>query len=238
MDNYQQNNRGKVKAFIFDLDGTLYNERDFVRSGFRVVARHVSIVSGLNYELVYTNLMVDFENGLRFNNFDVLLNKLGLLDIRSSDLVKIYREHRPEIHLYPDAEIILKELKDNVKLGLITDGPRKTQNNKVSVLNIKQYFQEIIINDIGEKERLKPDTKSFKIMLKKLGANSCESIYVGDNPMKDFIGAKEIGMFTIRVRRDSGEYDHIETDKYNDADLTVTNLLILKSLLVEGYYEI
>ena len=31
-----------IKAIIFDMDRTLYNERDFVRSGFDAVSGYVS----------------------------------------------------------------------------------------------------------------------------------------------------------------------------------------------------
>ena len=31
-----------IQAVVFDLDDTLYPERDYVRSGYRVVARHLA----------------------------------------------------------------------------------------------------------------------------------------------------------------------------------------------------
>jgi len=231
MDNTFQNMSGNIKACIFDLDGTLYNERDFVRSGFRAVAQYVSGISGLSFEVLYKNLMVDFKNGLRLKNFDVLSEKFELSNIKISDLVKIYRQHQPEIQLYPDAKIILKEFKGKVKLGLITDGVRKTQNNKIVALNIEGYFKEIIINDVKDTQSLKPSSSSFRVMLDKLGVEAGESIYIGDNPTKDFIGAKEIGIFTIRVRRGQGEYDNIETDQYHEAIHTVSDLLSIKTIL-------
>ena len=62
-------------------------------------------------------------------------------------------------------------------------------------------------------------------------ANEC--IYVGDNPNKDFIGAKELGMKTIRIIRKNG--DHINTflDNAHEADYIIKNLYELKELLIK-----
>ena len=31
-------------------------------------------------------------------------------------------------------------------------------------------------------------------------------VHVADNPLKDFLGAREVGMFTVRLRRPDSEY--------------------------------
>ena len=223
-----------IKAIIFDMDGTLYNERDFVKSGFEASARYISMKYGLNFEDVYATLVSDFENGLRGKNFNVLLEKLILRDVEVVNLTEIYRKHKPNIHLYPDAEASLRDLKGCFKLGLITDGWQETQENKISAFNLRQYFDAIIINDILSKEYWKPSKKPFQAMLSKLEVRASEAVYIGDNPLKDFIGAKELGILTIRVRRGDGEYDSVELDDEHEANYTIPNLLFLKELLSEG----
>lgn len=64
-----------MKVFVFDLDDTLYLERDYVFSGFQSVAGKIEEKSGLSSELVYEELIQDFNNGLRAKNFDRLLEK-------------------------------------------------------------------------------------------------------------------------------------------------------------------
>lgn len=147
-----------IKAVILDMDGTLYNEKDFVKSGFEAVARYVSATYALGFEGVFAILIQDFDNGLRGRNFDVLLSKLNLPAEEVNNLVEIYQKHKPSIHLHPDAEAALKELKGYFKLGLITDGQQETQENKVSALNIRRYFDAIIITDVLGKEYRKPSS--------------------------------------------------------------------------------
>jgi putative hydrolase of the HAD superfamily len=223
-----------IRAVIFDLDGTLYDERDFVKSGFEAVARHISAKYALDFEQVFHILMQDFKCGLRGKNFDSLLSKLKLPHAEVDNLVTIYREHEPKIRLYPDAEPTLKQLKGSFKLGLITDGCEETQENKIAALNIKGYFDAVIITDSLGKEHRKPSEKPFKVMLSKLGIKTTEAIYVGDNPMKDFVAAKRLGFRTVRVRRGDSEYDSIEVDDKHEANNTVPSLLYLKELLGQG----
>ena len=36
-------------------------------------------------------------------------------------------------------------------------------------------------------------------------------VHVADNPLKGFLGAREVGMFTVRLRRPDSEYGHLVT---------------------------
>jgi putative hydrolase of the HAD superfamily len=220
-----------IKAVIFDLDGTLYSEKDFVESGFKAAAKYISTKYNLDSDKVYATLVGDFENGLRGKNFDVLVQKLDLPHEEIRNLIEIYRKHKPNISLYADAEVILKELRGKFKLGLITDGWEETQRNKISALNLEPCLDAVIINDGLDKDCWKPSKKPFQVMLDRLGTRASEAVYVGDNPLKDFIGSKELGMLTIRIRRGGGEYDSIEVDNEHEANHTIRSLLLLRKLL-------
>jgi len=221
-----------IKAVIFDMDGTLYNEREYVMSGFRAVAEYLSVKYKMRFNKIFEILKSDFDNGLRKRNFNVLVEKLHLNDEKIGNLVDIYRKHKPSISLYPDAEMILNEFKkEDFKLGLITDGYKESQENKISSLNLRDYFDLIIITDDYGKEYWKPSEKSFKLALSKFGMKPNETTYIGDNPLKDFVTAKKLGIYTIRIRRGDGEYDHIEADDEYEADYTLSSLLSLKELI-------
>jgi len=219
-----------IRCVLFDLDGTLYNEKDFVVSGFRAVSEYLSKIRGVDANKCFDLLINDFESGLRGKNLDALIERLGL-DIEAQELVEVYRQHKPNINLFPDAETILSKLRHSLLLGLVTDGWREVQQRKVSALKLEGRFDIITFTDAYGKENWKPSLKPFEITLKKLGIEAEESMYVADNPMKDFIGAKKLGVTTVRIRRGGGECDLLELDAEHEADYNITSLWELQELI-------
>ena len=72
---------------VFDIDDTLYLERDYVRSGFRAVGEHVARSTGVDgfSDLAFAL----FEQGLRGHIFDETLLRLGFYDISSRPNLQI-----------------------------------------------------------------------------------------------------------------------------------------------------
>jgi len=221
-----------IKAILFDLDDTLYPEKQFVMSGFGVVSQYLSKKHNFEFAKIFNVLKEDFEKGLRRRNFDVLLQKLGLNNENVEHLVRMYRMHFPKISLYPDAKSALETLKGKFKLGLITDGHILTQKNKILSLGIENYFDVIMINDVSEKTS-KLDVQPFLKVLFQLRIEPKNALYVGDNPLKDFISAKKIGIHTIRIKRETGEHSKIIVNKSLDADWTISDLMQLPQVIEE-----
>lgn len=92
-------------------------------------------------------------------------------------------------------------------------------------MGIEVLVDKVIVTDDLGKEFWKPHKKSYINMMNYFKINKDECIYIGDNPNKDFIGAKEIGMMTVRIVREKG--DHIKTHraKEYEADLNIVTLL-------------
>lgn len=87
----------KVKAYIFDLDDTLYPELDFVKSGFLQVAQRLASVLQRSQSRLYTEIWSEFEQ-CKTNVFDRLIEKYCLDEqISVEQLVYLYRNHSPEI---------------------------------------------------------------------------------------------------------------------------------------------
>ncbi len=47
---------------------------------------------------------------------------------------------------------------------------------------------------------LKPDPRPYKVALEKLGLKPGEVIFVGDNPNRDILGAKRLGIRTVLAK--------------------------------------
>ena len=219
-----------IKAVIFDLDDTLYEEKEFVMSGFKAVSEYISEKHNLENSKILKILQHDFEKGLRKKNFNVLLQKLNLTGESADNLVKIYRKHLPALTLFSDAEHILPKLKSEFKLGLMTDGHITTQENKIKALGIKDNFNAIIINDLA-KGISKADKQPFSDILSQLKIEPENTVFIGDNPLKDFAGAKSLGIHTIKIMRDTGQYSNITVDNPLEADHIISTLSDLPEII-------
>lgn len=221
-----------IKLVIFDLDDTLYNEIDFVYSGFMNVSIILSKKYGISTDLLFKD-MVDILNSQgRGKIFDQICEKYRLEE-NIEDLVKIYRYNNPKILLYDDAYEVLNRFKSKYKLGLITDGHRGAQWNKIKALDIEKYMDKIIVTDDYGKDYWKPSIKPFEIILEYFNMKPGESVYIGDNPNKDFLPCKELGINSIRIIRPIG--DHMKTflDEKHEADYNIKSLLELENILEE-----
>ena len=68
----------RIEAVIFDLDNTLYDEEQFVRSGFKAVSHHMAEKHGLAEEKLFDLLMNTFSKRGRQKVFDTALKRLNL----------------------------------------------------------------------------------------------------------------------------------------------------------------
>jgi putative hydrolase of the HAD superfamily len=217
-----------TRAIIFDVDDTLYLERDYVRSGFAAVSHHIKNQYGIpGFAEVAWRL---FEDGLRGHIFDEALTLVtdepGLVPIQ--ELVGVYREHPPTIELLPDARTTLQELAEqDVPIGVITDGPAASQHAKVAALCMRGAASTVVVTaDLGP-GRGKPHEAAFREVEDALALSGSDLTYVADNPKKDFIAPKRRGWRTVRVRRHGGLHFAAAsgTDVDNEADELSTDLL-------------
>lgn len=213
-----------MKAVVFDLDDTLYNERDFVLGGFRAVASYLSGLKSLDSDIMLSRMVEILEDTGRGKIFDTIIDEYNI-DVPVKKLVEIYRTASMKLQLYPDAKTCLERLRNKgYNIGLITDGLRTVQWHKIHLLNIKDYFDEILVtNDLGD-EFYKPKEEVYIEMAKRLDILLEEMAYVGDNPNKDFIGAKALGITTFRIIREYGCHRDVRLNDSYEAHYIINTL--------------
>ena len=205
----------KLKAVIFDLDDTLYPEVQYVKSGLRAVSRWLSEQMGIASEKIFSEFWQIYEmgrsSGKRIKIFDHWLERKSIQpDKWVEQMIEIYRSHTPSIKPYPKIPDLLAKLKRSYKLGIITDGFAYSQRQKLRALQLESFFDVIIFTDeIGGRATWKPSPIPFRLALEKLEISSSSSVYIGDNPLKDFYGARSIGMWTLHIQLSEGIYHHI-----------------------------
>lgn len=195
-------------AVLFDLDDTLYPERSYVESGFRAVAQTLAATAEQQDALVQHMFELFIENTVGV--FDRLLGRVSDADGAGrtprtvQELVEVYRRHAPKIQLYEDVIPTLKELRrQGIRLGIITDGRAEGQQAKLDALGLAEAVDVVVLTDALGPGRMywKPHPRGFEIALSKLGVVPRRSVYVGDNPTKDFQAPAQLGMKTVRIHR-------------------------------------
>jgi putative hydrolase of the HAD superfamily len=189
-------------VLVFDLDDTLYPERQFALSGFEAAGRWAAAelgVEGLATDM--TRLLDDGNLGQLFRM--ALAEKMPEHQPEHlAGLLEAYRNHEPELALFDDAGWALAHFAGRAKLGLITDGTHRVQAKKVAALGIARHFREIVFTDaLGGRAFSKPHPKSYELVEEALGAAGDRLVYIGDNPAKDFIVPNARGWTSIMVHR-------------------------------------
>lgn len=225
-----------LRAIVFDLDDTLYPERAFVDSGFRVVAHWVERRLGLSGDAAYRQLQSAFDDGVRGNSFDRFLAAHGIRgDGLVQEMIEVYRGHAPEITPYPGVEEMLARLRGPFLLGLLTDGSGNVQRRKITALGLDQMFDAIVLTDDLGRWAWKPSSRPFATILDLLAVPADESAYVGDNPVKDFLGARRIGMRAVRIDHVDGLHSGVEPLSPEHAPLAETHTLEELEALVTSW---
>ena len=215
-----------IQAILFDLDDTLYPEKEFVVSGYKAVARKVAATEGCDFTAAFDCMMYSLQTAGRHTVFSDLLAYFPTIPFTINELVWAYREHVPMIELMPGYSQLLQRLKKNYRLGIITDGLPATQRSKVGALGIESLFDRIIYSwDYGQ-ERQKPHPHSFTLMTEFFQLPPKSMLFVGDNPEKDGRGAEGAGMKYIRVMSPPDE-----TIPCTDGEKIMGNLLQLPQVL-------
>jgi putative hydrolase of the HAD superfamily len=179
----------KNNVFVFDLDDTLYSEREFENSGIEFVC------NSLNISKTILNINTNKEENWVQKIITKTNNKFN-----KDYILTLYRNHIPNIALYNDARFFLDLLKlNNIEMSLITDGRSITQRNKLKALNIETYFNNIIISEEINSE--KPSELNYRKVMS-LDVNK-KYVYIGDNPTKDFYTPNILGWISI-CRLDNG----------------------------------
>ena len=214
------------QAIVFDLDDTLYPERDYVLSGMRAVALWGQRELGLPAERGFAELRRLFERGVRGDTFNRWLTDHGIEPGgKVAAMVKVYRRHRPQIALEPEVRNLLERLGRRCHLGLVTDGYLQVQQQKVAALNLQRYLQAIVYSDALGRGAWKPSPLPFRAVLQRLSVAADDAVYVADNPTKDFRGARRAGMASIRIRRPDGLHRNLEPRCPDDApDMEIARL--------------
>jgi len=177
-------------AVVFDLDDTLYKERDYKASGISFVCSQIEFIYGKNIEKQI--LKADRDNKQIWQQACKILK----IPLSTAEQFKwLYRLHNPNIKLSKNASKTIKLLSNRLfQIAIFTEGRSYTQRVKLKKLKIDDL--KFYISD--ELKYKKKELNSFKKIMQQLPAS--KYYYIGDNPKKDFYIPNKLGWETIGIK--------------------------------------
>lgn len=192
-----------IKAVLFDLDGTLLDrERSLLAFAD---AQYVRLISSLGHipQADYVSRLIKLDcrgQVWKDNVYQTLVAEFEITGLTWEFLLEDYVTQF-QLHCIPfdGMEPMLCELKrQHYSLGIVTNGRGKFQRRSVDGLGINKFLDVVIVSE--EMQLRKPQPEMFWEAADRLNVQACESIFIGDNPEADVIGAKSAGMKAIWKR--------------------------------------
>lgn len=178
----------EVEGVVFDLDDTLIDQKLWIFDKLSLVyAKHAEQLPGK--EIFMFAACHFIEEGKRSTLFDELQHKFNLSDRLHSELIESFRQAQPEsIRVFRDVADNLARLKRfGLKIGLLTDNPVRSQQQKIKMLPFNNLFDAIVFSMATGRE--KPDKLPFEKIASEIGVKTDKLVMVGDNLYRDCYGA-------------------------------------------------
>jgi putative hydrolase of the HAD superfamily len=194
-----------IKAVLFDLDNTLIDFMKMKRACSEAAVRAM-IESGLKIdEQKGVKILFDMYEKYGMENqsiFDKFIREIhGKLDygMLAKAIIAYRRVKAGHLMPYPNAVKTLIKLKERgLKLGIVSDAPIKQAWLRLAELNLCDFFDVVVAKQ--PRTKMKPHAMPFKKALQTLGMEPAEILFVGDNPARDILGAKKLGMKTVLAK--------------------------------------
>ena len=191
----------------FDLDGTLYDEREFIAQVYRPISERLASETGEASQEIYQRILALWiEKGSSYNRiFDEVLRDAGISDSRRekciAECLSIFRTFQPVLHLDMRVASFLDEIVKTSEIFLATDGQIVLQQAKIDALNLQRWFEpeNIVISMQFGPDAGKPSTRMLEgVRVLKNGTDPSRILYLGDRH-RDRLMAERAGFEFLRV---------------------------------------
>lgn len=202
----------KIRGVLFDLAGTLVDDRDFLsleefahRAGILVDADTLAHwTSEMRAELDRTGDTWSAEEFWR----KVVEGTAGrpVPEARFAAFFRAVATHEFPTLLFSDVRLCLDELKDHgLPLGVLTNHPSERSAREVlGRAGVLDFFRVVVAS--GTERIAKPDPAFFQRGAERLGVSTSELLYVGDQLHTDVRAAQKAGLYGLWLHRDGTGY--------------------------------
>jgi putative hydrolase of the HAD superfamily len=200
-----------MRAFLFDLDDTLFDHRYSTRVALDVVRgrlaplgaltldaleeRHAVVLEQLHRRVLTGELTVDAARVERFRR----LATMDGADARPEEIESAARAYRAAYlgarRAVSGAIDLLQALRPHGPIGIISNNVTAEQVEKAAVCGIDRHVDALVTSE--EVGVAKPDPAIFQIALHRLGANASDTLMIGDSWTADIAGALATGLRAV-----------------------------------------
>ena len=213
--------RGRPRALLFDLDGTLIDSRGDIAAA----CNHALVRAGrapLPLDAI-TKMVGDGSRTLLSRAFDAP-RESATVETAMADFLAYYTQNPAEFSTFlPGAEACLRGI-DGVRIALVTNKPRAATLAVLEAMRIAKYFSAVTAGGDGP---LKPAPDPLLRVAKELSIDPRDTWMIGDGP-QDVGAGHAAGAFTIAVRGGFLPAARVEAAK---PDLWIDSLVDLPSVL-------
>jgi len=157
-----------------------------------------------------------------------VLESLGFNASASSEIIRqaldsYFKDYVRRVDMEEEIVPTLRSLLARYRLGVITNFAYPPAVYAIlGKFSLEEIFDPIVIS--GEVGWVKPSPIIFQVALSRLGLSADQVVFVGDDPEADIKGAKNVGMKTVFLARESARCD---------ADITIPRLSSLTTAIDE-----
>ena len=195
-----------VKALTFDLDDTLYNNEPIIQHADAALNQKIRndypALSAMTNDdwftikkaLINKNPKLVSDMGkLRWQTLFTALGKAQLPDTEraqaASELFDFFYAARSDFQVEPDIIAVMEKLAEKVPLVAITNG-----NVDTDMIGLAPFFSLTLHASVTRPRKPYPDM--FEEAIEHLSLPPQHIMHVGDNLIKDVLGAHKVGMQT------------------------------------------
>ncbi|MFT4293853.1 MAG: HAD family hydrolase [Micropruina sp.] len=202
-----------LRGVLLDLDGTLLDHRGAADRAVVAWARQLGLSDDpdpvARWRRAESQHYPQFERGecsfqeqrrRRVRAFSSAL--AGVDDERADALFDDYAAHyRQNWQALPGAaELIDRAFANGCRVGVLTNGDETQQREKLAAIGLlTPDLQVFASSTLGF---AKPDARAFELACQGLATAPSQTVMVGDDPVKDILGARAAGLHAIQLCQD------------------------------------
>lgn len=207
---------GDVTTVLFDLDGTLCEQRRPSRDVLATAFDRVGVDPFFTVEEYRREAREIGGTGSDVDRRTTCFERLAREKGRSpelgrlvADAYEVTRDYT-EVRLLPGAGKVLGSLGEEYDLGLVTNGGPDTQSAKIDALRLRSVFDTTVL--AGYETAAKPHPEPFETAMAAVDASPEETVHVGNSLRADVAGAAASGVESVWIASESDESEAVDEE--------------------------